>query len=254
MIDLHTHTIFSDGTWTLEEMLTNAEKANISILAITDHDTALPHIKLKDIDIKKFFSGRVIVGGEFNAIFKNTKIELLGYNFNPVQLQNWIDNTYNKKEEIQGYKEEFLEILKENNIKVKGVEINSFEVNILNNKGFDVINTDGISYLMESSENFCGISAIQVVEHMSFDYLYKFVHIAYERLIEGGILILETLDPQNIENLKYFYTDLTHIRPIPNLSLQFLCEKAGFKNIKLCKSLPNKGGYVNYALIAEKSL
>ena len=111
MIDLHTHTIFSDGTWTLEEMLTNAEKANISILAITDHDTALPHIKLKDIDIKKFFSGRVIVGGEFNAIFKNTKIELLGYNFNPVQLQNWIDNTYNKKEEIQGYKEEFLEIL-----------------------------------------------------------------------------------------------------------------------------------------------
>ena len=25
MIDLHTHTIFSDGTWTLEEMLTNAE-------------------------------------------------------------------------------------------------------------------------------------------------------------------------------------------------------------------------------------
>ena len=54
MIDLHTHTIFSDGTWTLEEMLTNAEKANISILAITDHDTALPHIKLKDIDIKKF--------------------------------------------------------------------------------------------------------------------------------------------------------------------------------------------------------
>lgn len=111
MIDLHTHTIFSDGTWTLEEMLTNAENANISMLAITDHDTALPHIKLKEIDIKKFFSGRVIVGGEFNAIFRNTKIELLGYNFNPVQLQKWIDSTYVKKDEIQGYKEEFLEIL-----------------------------------------------------------------------------------------------------------------------------------------------
>lgn len=26
MIDLHTHTIFSDGTWTIEEMLSNAEK------------------------------------------------------------------------------------------------------------------------------------------------------------------------------------------------------------------------------------
>lgn len=40
MIDLHTHTIFSDGTWTIEEMLSNAEKAGISTLAITDHDTA----------------------------------------------------------------------------------------------------------------------------------------------------------------------------------------------------------------------
>lgn len=55
MIDLHTHTIFSDGTWTIEEMLSNAEKAGISTLAITDHDTAMPHIKLKEIDTKSYF-------------------------------------------------------------------------------------------------------------------------------------------------------------------------------------------------------
>lgn len=120
MIDLHTHTIFSDGTWSLEEMLKNAENSNITILSITDHDTALPHIKLKDIDIKKFYSGRIIVGGEFNAIFRNKKIELLGYNFDAIQLQNWIDKTYNLKDEIQCYKEEFSEILelcKKNGIK-----------------------------------------------------------------------------------------------------------------------------------------
>lgn len=120
MIDLHTHTMFSDGTWTLEEMLTNAENANINILSITDHDTALPHIKLKDIDIKRYFSGKIVVGGEFNAIFRNTKIELLGYNFDAIQMQDWIENTYNQKNEIQGYEEEFLEILelcKKNGIK-----------------------------------------------------------------------------------------------------------------------------------------
>lgn len=121
MIDLHTHTTFSDGTWTLEEMLTNAENSNITILSITDHDTALPHIKLRNIDIKNYYSGKIIVGGEFNAIFRNTKIELLGYNFDAVQLQKWIDSTYNLKDEIQGYKEEFLEILelcKKNSIKI----------------------------------------------------------------------------------------------------------------------------------------
>ena len=73
MIDLHTHTTFSDGTWTIEEMLSNAEKAGISTLAITDHDTAMPHIKLKEIDTKSYFSGRIIVGGEFNAFFDNIK-------------------------------------------------------------------------------------------------------------------------------------------------------------------------------------
>ena len=120
MIDLHTHTIFSDGTWNLEELLTNAEKAGISTLSITDHDTAIPHIKLKKVDINKFFSGRVIVGGEFNAIFHNTKIELLGYDFNPEQLQEWINKTYNKIDEFEGYEKEFTEILelcKKNNVK-----------------------------------------------------------------------------------------------------------------------------------------
>ena len=106
MIDLHTHTIFSDGTWTIEEMLSNAEKAGISTLAITDHDTAMPHIKLKEIDTKSYFSGRIIVGGEFNAIFDNIKIELLGYDFNPELLQEWINKTYNTMDEIEGYKKE----------------------------------------------------------------------------------------------------------------------------------------------------
>lgn len=126
MIDLHTHTIFSDGTWNLEELLTNAEKAGISTLSITDHDTAMPHIKLKSVDINKFFSGRVIVGGEFNAIFNNTKIELLGYDFNPEQLQEWINKTYNKIDEFEGYEKEFTEILelcKKNNVKTtEGLE------------------------------------------------------------------------------------------------------------------------------------
>ncbi len=120
MIDLHTHTIFSDGTWTIEEMLSNAEKAGISTLAITDHDTAMPHIKLKEIDTKSYFSGRIIVGGEFNAFFDNIKIELLGYDFNPELLQEWINKTYNTMDEIEGYKKEFDELLqlcKKNNIK-----------------------------------------------------------------------------------------------------------------------------------------
>ncbi len=39
MIDLHTHSTFSDGTWTPEEIVTYSDKIGLSAIAITDHDT-----------------------------------------------------------------------------------------------------------------------------------------------------------------------------------------------------------------------
>ena len=44
MIDLHCHTINSDGTWSTEELLKKAEEQKLEILSITDHDTAKSYI------------------------------------------------------------------------------------------------------------------------------------------------------------------------------------------------------------------
>lgn len=121
MIDLHTHTVFSDGTWTLEEMLMNAEKFGISVLSITDHDTCMPHIKLKDFNVNKYYSGKIVVGGEFNAIFDNAKIELLGYDFDPQILQDWLNKTHDIQDEFSGYRKEFnefVQLCKKNKIKI----------------------------------------------------------------------------------------------------------------------------------------
>lgn len=38
-IDLHTHSLFSDGTLTPEEIISYAKKLNLSAVALTDHDT-----------------------------------------------------------------------------------------------------------------------------------------------------------------------------------------------------------------------
>lgn len=147
---------------------------------------------------------------------------------------------------------EFLEILQKNGIKVKGIEINSLEYKLLKDKNFDVELNDAVTYLKNTDEIFSGISAIEVVEHLSFDYLYEFIHLAYEHIEEGGIILLETLNCRNIKNLQNFYSDLTHVKPIVMESLQFLCEKAGFKNLKVCYSAPSKHGYINYAIIGTK--
>ncbi|PLX71042.1 MAG: PHP domain-containing protein [Denitrovibrio sp.] len=39
MIDLHTHSTFSDGTMTPEQLVKYAEKKDIEVIALTDHDT-----------------------------------------------------------------------------------------------------------------------------------------------------------------------------------------------------------------------
>ena len=39
MIDLHTHTTYSDGTDNLTTLLKNAENSHIEVLSITDHVT-----------------------------------------------------------------------------------------------------------------------------------------------------------------------------------------------------------------------
>lgn len=147
---------------------------------------------------------------------------------------------------------EFLELLRNNNVKAKGIEINSLEYKLLKDKNYDVELNDAVTFLKNTDEKFSGISAIEVVEHLTFEYLYEFIHLAFSHIESGGVILLETLNCRNIKNLKNFYADLSHIKPIPMESLQFLCEKAGFKNMRVCWSMPNKHGYVNYALIGEK--
>lgn len=121
MIDLHTHTIFSDGTWSIEKLLENAEKNGVTTLAITDHDTVMPHIRLRNIDVKKYFSGRIITGAEFNCVFNGIKIEVLGYDFDIDKIKDWVESQYSKGDELKGFEKEFYEyvnICKKNNIKL----------------------------------------------------------------------------------------------------------------------------------------
>lgn len=85
MIDLHTHTIYSDGEYTPLELLNMCKQKGITIIAITDHNTlegskrALIDNPYKDIT--------VISGVEFGALYpiKGADLHILGLN---IDLQN----------------------------------------------------------------------------------------------------------------------------------------------------------------------
>jgi len=107
MVDLHTHTNHSDGTWSLEKLLENAEKSKVTVLSITDHDNVKAYKKLREIDHNSIFSGKIITGGEFHAVFNNSNIELLGYDFDVDYIDEWSSDTYTINDNELGLNEEF---------------------------------------------------------------------------------------------------------------------------------------------------
>ena len=95
MIDLHVHTNNSDGKYTVEEILNMAEKKKINTISFCDHNVVEAYKKLKNIDVKKYFSGKIVTGIEFDFQYKKKNFHILGYKFDINILENskFIDRT-----------------------------------------------------------------------------------------------------------------------------------------------------------------
>ena len=76
-IDLHTHTKFSDGYFTPQELLEKVSETNISVLAITDHDTidAIPSA----VTLGEKLGITVVPGIELSAQDGERDLHILGY-------------------------------------------------------------------------------------------------------------------------------------------------------------------------------
>lgn len=99
-IDLHTHTVKSDGTFLPNELLELAENQNISILSITDHESVDAYY---DMD-RSLFSGQIIPGVELRTSCFGVAIELLGYGFDLDKMKETIKKYhYKNAEELDSY-------------------------------------------------------------------------------------------------------------------------------------------------------
>jgi hypothetical protein len=75
--DLHLHTIFSDGTFSPEELVLQAQKNGLACIALTDHDTVegCAHAAAACAAVKMEF----IPGTELTAELADTELHVLGY-------------------------------------------------------------------------------------------------------------------------------------------------------------------------------
>lgn len=114
MIDLHMHTNYSDGTCTVEEILKEAEEKKLECISITDHDKCLAYNDLKDENIRKLYSGKIIKGTELKSIVDGTVIEILGYNIDTDYLNQVLPKFAPTYEQINMFEyERLLKIYKE---------------------------------------------------------------------------------------------------------------------------------------------
>ncbi|MBO4400920.1 MAG: PHP domain-containing protein [Selenomonadaceae bacterium] len=78
--DLHTHTNFSDGTLSPEELLAEAKNIGLVYLSITDHDTVDGVKYLYENGLYPGKGIKIIPGVEFSAINSERDVHIVGYN------------------------------------------------------------------------------------------------------------------------------------------------------------------------------
>ena len=101
MIDLHIHSKYSDGKYSIEEIVQKAQSKDISTIAITDHDNieSVKHIVNTLLLEKMLFVPGVELSTESFFFGDKMKIHLLGYGFNyqNQNLINSLDNIYYRR-------------------------------------------------------------------------------------------------------------------------------------------------------------
>ena len=75
--DLHLHTMFSDGTFTPEELVLRAQNVGLACIALTDHDSVegCERAAAACAEVKMEF----ISGAELTAEHEDTEVHILGY-------------------------------------------------------------------------------------------------------------------------------------------------------------------------------
>ncbi len=76
MVDLHTHSTFSDGTLTPEQLLRAGEQAGLRAMALTDHNSVAGLTEF--LEAAKGSPLHAIAGTEFSTEYKGIELHILG--------------------------------------------------------------------------------------------------------------------------------------------------------------------------------
>ena len=165
---------------------------------------------------------------------------------------------------------EWLELLQKNGIAALGVDLDTGMLEACQQINLKVQCQDALESLKQLQDGSASVvSAFHLVEHLPFDRVKDLVAECHRVLKPGGLLIMETPNPENFMVATHnFYLDPTHLRPIPPDLLAFVPEYLGYESVKILrlqetdgvKTHPNlsmldvlTGASPDYAVVAQKA-
>ncbi|MGB5865326.1 MAG: class I SAM-dependent methyltransferase [Sulfitobacter sp.] len=162
---------------------------------------------------------------------------------------------------------EWLGYLTDLGFQPRGVDLDEGMLGVARASGVDVENADALATLRAVPDGkLAVVSAFHLIEHLPFDMVREILNEARRALRPGGIVILETPNPENpLVGLVNFHLDPTHLKPVPAPLAGFAADHAGFARhtiLRLNGSVPNTEAAVDlvnilsdisldYAVIAQ---
>ena len=167
---------------------------------------------------------------------------------------------------------EFLQELQRNNIPCVGIDLNPAMVDASRAQGLNVSLAEAVSHLRDREPgSLAAVSSFHMIEHIPFDQVLHLIEAAKRALMPGGLLILETPNPENlVVGGCTFWYDPTHIRPLPPAMMAFYVQQAGFDPVRTARFFlrtdepdvatidvpvwPSVDGPLDYSIMATKPL
>lgn len=138
---------------------------------------------------------------------------------------------------------ELLAVLKDAGVEALGVDTDPGMVAEAREAGLEVHQADALAFLRQREPHSLGaIVAIHVIEHLQLDDVLALLELAVSRLRPGGVLVAETPNPASLIVLgNSFILDPTHVWPLHPALMNFLCESAGFRDVRFEFHAPAEG-------------
>jgi SAM-dependent methyltransferase/uncharacterized coiled-coil protein SlyX len=131
---------------------------------------------------------------------------------------------------------EWLELLKEQELVARGVDMNSSMRAHCAERGLDVVHADAIDHLRTlPSGSYGAVTGFHIIEHLSLDVLLELFSQAHRVLQPGGVAIFESPNCKNlVVGASTFNIDPTHRNPVFPDCAQFVLALNGFEPVDIC--------------------